>query len=150
MKPIWIAKANKYIGVKEDPCGSNWGGQVRIWIENQGFEVPVYWCAIFVSQIFVESEINNKKLYSARAIDFSKNNKSYKIADVIYGRYKAKAGDLLVRSNHVNFLAEWYGEKGKTIGGNESNMVRKADIDIEKMINKRVKYITDVKGLLNE
>lgn len=149
-QPKWIQQAIKYVNVEENPKGSNWGGDVERWIKAQGFSKPVYWCAIFVSQMFREVEIYDKRLYSAKAYDFSKNSEAYRIADLIYGRYKAKSGDILVRKNHVNFVAEWQDKSGFTIGGNESDGVRLRKTNIKKMIDRKVKYIVNTDKLLED
>jgi hypothetical protein len=45
-----VAIARKYIGVTEQPAGSNWGPEVGKFIEYTGYgSTPVYWCGCFVA-----------------------------------------------------------------------------------------------------
>jgi hypothetical protein len=44
-----VAIARKYVGVTEQPAGSNWGPTVSKFILYTGYTFPVYWCGCFVA-----------------------------------------------------------------------------------------------------
>jgi hypothetical protein len=49
-----IARGRKLIGVKEQPEGSNWGGQVEEFIRFTGYDEAVFWCGCFACWVVVK------------------------------------------------------------------------------------------------
>jgi hypothetical protein len=49
-----IAKAEKLVGVHEEPAGSNWGGKVEDFIRFTGYTGPVFWCGCFAAWVAIK------------------------------------------------------------------------------------------------
>jgi hypothetical protein len=125
-------------GIQEHPTGSNKGDSVDKWNENYGlYEVP--WCATFIGSKLQQAKI--QKQTSARSGDYAKNNKAYKLSDLIYGRYKIKSGDIRVKKRpgggHVDFVIN----DSLLIGGNVSDMVKIRKYTLQSMIADKTTHI---------
>lgn len=52
-----LAHAATYVGVSEQPLGSNDGPQVRVWLKNVGITSPAPWCAAFMWSMFKQAGV---------------------------------------------------------------------------------------------
>lgn len=50
-----LAEAKRYLGVKEDPIGSNHGTCVSYWLKEAGVADGLPWCAAFVHSVGVQA-----------------------------------------------------------------------------------------------
>lgn len=107
------------------------------------------WCAIWAS-VKLRDGNAQPTIWSARAKDFALQGYSYKLSDIIYGRYHIKAGDCRVKArrggNHVDFIENWDGEKGLLIGGNVSDAVTQRRVELRQMMFDGTNAITDITG----
>lgn len=55
-KQLFVEIAQKYIGIKEDPMGSNCGPMIDRWNTSVNAPLGSYWCASFVSGVALEWE----------------------------------------------------------------------------------------------
>lgn len=49
--------ARQYIGVKEDPPGSNDGPEIRKWLKDAGINQPAPWCMAFLRAMFKKAGV---------------------------------------------------------------------------------------------
>jgi hypothetical protein len=91
-------------------------------------------------------------VWSARAISFAVKGYSWKLSDIIYGRYVPKAGDYRVKTrrggNHVDVFLSWDNEEkiGFVIGGNVDDRVKIRKVTLRSMIADGTTHITEVKS----
>ena len=104
-----IRIANKYIGTKEHPMGSN----RQIFGQRFGMN-GVQWCAEFISEIFKEAGAGGAVPHSAAVAAFNGSHLKRR-----HG--KPVPGDLFTYGNsHINLYT---GPGRRTVGGNQSNAV---------------------------
>lgn len=49
-----VAFGKKFVGVHEDPAGSNWGGMVETFIRFTGYTFSVFWCGCYACYVVVK------------------------------------------------------------------------------------------------
>ncbi len=150
--PLHLALALKDKEVVESPKGSNKGHPIDSWREEFRIKRPVPWCAIFGSVKSKKGKVLRPKVWSCAARDFVVKKRSWKLADVIYGRYTPKPGDYRVKTrrggNHIDIIVEWDEKKkvGKVIGGNVADRVMLRTLSLQRMISDGTTHITEVDG----
>ena len=153
--PLHLYLALKSKNVIEDPKGSNRGHPIDEWRDAFGIARPVPWCAIFGSVKSKEGKVRSPRVWSCAARDFAVKGRSWKLSDVIYGRYVPKPGDYRVKTrrggNHIDIFIEWDEEEkqGKIIGGNVADRVLLRKISLQRMISDGTTHITEVDGCYN-
>ena len=149
--PQHVQIATSYIGLTEDPLGSNRGGYIDSLQQLFGFRAAP-WCAMFASDVSRRGNVQTPQVWSARAIDFAVRGYSYRLSDIIYNRYAPKPGDYLVKTrrggNHVDIFTEWDADNrsGKVLGGNVSDAVTVRNVTLQSMIADGTTHITEVLG----
>lgn len=137
-------------GVTEIPSGSNRGEFIDKW-ESEFHMKGVAWCAIFQSVMNRDGEAL-PRIWSADAKRFICRDYSYKISDVIYGRYLPKPGDYRVKGTpgkaHIDAVVSWdtAAQTGVLIGGNVSNSVKLRAVTLKSLIFDGTTHITAVAG----
>lgn len=121
-----VERGKRYLGVHEQPAGSNWGGKVEQFIRFTGYTFPVYWCGCFACWVVV-------KLGGAKGITqrIRLGYAAYITADALAGRNglravpasEARPGDIACMwgGKHIEVVAGHAG--GGTVpclGGNTS------------------------------
>ena len=150
--PLHLALALQDKDVVEEPKGSNRGHPIDDWRKEFKIKKPVPWCAIFGSVKSKKGKVLRPKVWSCAARDFVIKKRSWKLADVIYGRYKPKPGDYRVKTrrggNHIDIFVEWDDKKkeGKVIGGNVADRVLLRRVTLQRMIADGTTHITEVDG----
>lgn len=117
-----VAIARKYIGVTEQPAGSNWGPTVSKFILYTGYTFPVFWCGCFVAWCVGKA---GAKIPTLIRLGYT----GYITADANAGTNgltavsfdNARAGDIVVYSfDHIGLVERVDGNTLYAIEGNTS------------------------------
>lgn len=152
-QPQHLALFIGYRGMTELPKGSNRGPTIDKWNAEFGLKA-VPWCAISQS-IMNRDGRASPRIWSADAKRFILKDFSYKLSDVIYGRYYPKPGDYRVKGTpgkaHVDAWVSWdtARKEGILIGGNVSDQVKMRAVTLQSMIFDGTTHITAIKGNYN-
>ena len=125
MSPAHLDTAESYVGTKE-ATGHNDGPAVSRFLRSVGLPEGYSWCAAFVSYCLSAVHAASPATRSARALAFYGKG-SHKAADVVTGKYKPRAGDIVIfrrgvtAYGHVGFVV-WYKSPTmiETVEGNTS------------------------------
>lgn len=89
-----LKHARSYLGVHEEPPGSNDGPMIRQWLANVGIHSPAPWCAAFAYSMFAfgagECGLSNPCPKTASAL------RMWELADEDYRRHFPAVGSLIV------------------------------------------------------
>lgn len=137
------------MGVKEAPKGSNKGDSVSKWQKPYGINGEP-WCAVIIGEKAKQGKVISPRIYSASSLRYIVKNYSWKLSDVIAGRYIPKAGDYRVKrrkgGGHIDMFVSWdtVKQEGIVIGGNVDDAVKLRKVTIKSMIADRTTHITEV------
>jgi len=124
--PRVVDVAKTYVGVTEDPSGTNKGEVVNRFLASVDLGPGYAWCAAFVSHVLDEAGAERPRVRSAGATDFLDARRVIDATDVLEGRATPRIGDIGVmrRGNswkgHTWFVDGWQCQCGRTIEGNTS------------------------------
>jgi hypothetical protein len=118
-----VAIARKFIGVTEQPEGSNWGPTVGKFITYTGYTFPVYWCGCFVCYCVgnAGAKIPSKiRLGYTGYITADANANVNGLSAVSFDN--ARPGDIVVYSfDHIGLVEQVSGDILHAIEGNTSS-----------------------------
>ena len=124
-----IDLANSQVGIKE-ATGNNDGKDILKYQKAAGLKSGMAWCAAFATWCHEELNIPNPK--SGRAADWFKTNLVYRKGLSRINTFEPRAGQVAAETNgtrisHISIIERRVDKLHYiTIGGNETNSVRKA------------------------
>ena len=124
--PQVVSVAETYVGVTEEPPGTNKGEVVNRFLASVDLGPGYAWCAAYVSHVLEEAGADRPRVRSAGATDFLDARRVIDATDVLEERATPRIGDIGVmrRGNswkgHTWFVDGWQRQCGETIEGNTS------------------------------
>lgn len=124
--PPVVDTAQSYVGVTEQPPGSNEGDAVEMFLASVDLGEGYAWCAAFVSYVLDAADAKRPAIRSAGATDFLDARRTIDATDALRGTESVPAGALSVhrRGNswkgHIGIVRYWQRQCGGTIEGNTS------------------------------
>jgi hypothetical protein len=120
--------AGRYVGVAEDPKGSNWGKDVAVFLERAGIRNPAPWCAAFVTEAHASEFLPPVPAYVPSWENWAAGH------DFVVPVGRAKRGDIVTfqfdrdhTGDHIGVIIKPYVVANTilTIEGNTDDAVRK-------------------------
>jgi hypothetical protein len=137
------------MGIQEVPKGSNRGDSIDVW-NTFYFNGSGPWCATIIGEKAKQGRVVSPKIYSASSLKYIRVGYSWKLSDVIAGRYTPKPGDYRIKrrkgGGHIDMIVSWdtVKQEGIVIGGNVDDAVKLRKVSIKSMIADRTTHITEV------
>ena len=137
-----IQVAMSQIGVEEIPKGSNWGQEVKKYLNSVGIDFPASWCMAFVYWCVEQTGINpliktGGVLRQWNEIDPARKFKTPQAGDIFIMDFGKGLG-------HTGFVEEVQGNLIKTIEGNTNDTGSREGFEV----CRRVREIKKCKGFI--
>lgn len=138
MKLLEIAQSQ--IGVQEEPKGSNWGKDVKKYLNSVGINFPASWCMAFVYWCFKEAGLPAIKTGGVLAA--WNKGKQYRVLT-------PQPGDVFIMDygkglGHTGIIERVVGEDLHTIEGNTNDTGSREGYEV----CRRVRHFKKIKGYL--
>lgn len=137
------------LGIVEVPKGSNRGDSIDFWMAYYNL-LGEPWCAGLIGYLALKGLVVSPQIYSASSLKYIRVGYSWKLSDVICGRYTPKAGDYRIKrrkgGGHIDIFVSWdtLKQEGIVIGGNVDDAVKLRKVTLKSMIADRTTHITEV------
>jgi len=133
-----LQTAIKYIGIKEgdNPIIEHWINKTMGLDPNSGaIDVTTPWCAIFMSQVLIESGIEFKRVAGARK--FLEFGKPIELADIELGDVVVLTRGFNPAQGHVGVFVGFHKGDILLLGGNQINKVGINGFEISRVVGVR-------------